>query len=142
MSDKVRHFTLREAEKVLPDVDKRMRAVRDLKEKVQTKIAGWQDALAAAHGDPASLPAADEALVKGQINFLVSQINEQLDAVVKLGGLPKDLDLGLIDFPTRLNGRECYLCWKVGEKRIDYWHGLNEGYQGRKPLKRSAPPPQ
>ena len=53
--------------------------------------------------------------------------------ILSLGGVPKDLDLGLVDFPARLGQREVNLCWKYGEREIKFWHGLDEGYAGRKP---------
>ena len=46
----------------------------------------------------------------------------------------KDLDTGLIDFPTLYKGREVLLCWKLGEERIAYWHGVEEGFRGRKAI--------
>jgi len=65
---------------------------------------------------------------------LTGQVQEGLHEVVELGGVPKDLDLGLVDFPHLRHGREVNLCWRFGEKDIDYWHGLDEGYASRKPL--------
>ncbi len=48
----------------------------------------------------------------------------------------KSLDEGLIDFPSlRSNNEEVYLCWKIGEKSIDYWHPITEGFSGRRPVK-------
>ena len=46
----------------------------------------------------------------------------------------KDLDEGLLDFPARREGEDILLCWKVGEPRVAFWHGLEEGFAGRKPL--------
>ena len=46
----------------------------------------------------------------------------------------KDLDLGLLDFPARLDGREVELCWHVGEEAVAFWHEIGEGYAGRKPI--------
>ena len=54
--------------------------------------------------------------------------------VVKLGGVPKDLATGLVDFPFLLEGEEVNLCWRFGEKKIRFWHGLDEGFAGRKPI--------
>ena len=56
---------------------------------------------------------------------------EELQA---LGVLVKDLDRGLVDFPARRDGEEVLLCWQVGEGEVAYWHGLEEGFAGRKPL--------
>jgi hypothetical protein len=51
-----------------------------------------------------------------------------------LGVLVKDLDRGLVDFPALRDGEEVLLCWHVGEDEVAFWHGLEEGFAGRKPL--------
>jgi len=61
----------------------------------------------------------------------VARCVEQLEA---LGVLVKDLDRGLVDFPALRGGEEVLLCWEVGEDEIAYWHGVDEGFAGRKPL--------
>jgi hypothetical protein len=61
----------------------------------------------------------------------VTRAVEQLDA---LGVLVKDLDEGLVDFPALRDGAEVLLCWKVGEDEVAFWHGVDEGFAGRKPL--------
>ena len=50
------------------------------------------------------------------------------------GALVKDLDVGLVDFPARREGVDVLLCWRLGEDEVGYWHGLDEGFSGRKPL--------
>ena len=50
------------------------------------------------------------------------------------GVLVKDLDKGLVDFPTLFRGEEVYLCWKVDEASIQFWHGTHEGFAGRKAI--------
>jgi len=61
----------------------------------------------------------------------VAHAVEELQA---LGVLVKDLDRGLVDFPALRDGEEVLLCWQVGEAEVAYWHGLEEGFAGRKPL--------
>lgn len=56
--------------------------------------------------------------------------------IEEAGVLIKDLDIGLIDFPCEMDGREVYLCWKLGETSIGFWHNTNEGFAARKPLDR------
>jgi len=58
----------------------------------------------------------------------------RVEAVRALGAEVKDLELGLVDFPSRREGRVVYLCWQVDEPTIAYWHELDAGYQGRQPL--------
>lgn len=57
-----------------------------------------------------------------------------MDEIQALGVLVKDLDTGLVDFPALRGGEEVLLCWQLGEDEIRYWHGLEEGFAGRKEL--------
>lgn len=59
-------------------------------------------------------------------------LKSTLAEVQEIGCLIKDLDIGLIDFPTTFYGTEVYLCWKLGESAIEFWHGVDEGFRGRK----------
>ena len=61
-------------------------------------------------------------------------IQAGIGEILELGGVPKDLAMGLVDFLARVGEREVNLCWRLGEKRIRFWHGLDEGYAARKPL--------
>lgn len=61
-------------------------------------------------------------------------VKEGLEEIESLGGVTKDVSLGLVDFRHLRDGREVNLCWRYGEKRITHWHGLDEGYAARKPL--------
>jgi hypothetical protein len=64
----------------------------------------------------------------------VAAISECVEALDAAGVQVKDMDEGLVDFPARHEGRDVLLCWKVGEPEVAYWHGLDEGFAGRKPL--------
>jgi hypothetical protein len=57
-----------------------------------------------------------------------------LGALQEAGIVVRDIDRGLIDFPTIRDGEEVYLCWELGEDSIDWWHDLEDGYRGRQPL--------
>ncbi len=54
--------------------------------------------------------------------------------VAESGAIVKDLDMGLLDFPHLRDGREVYLCWRLGEERISWWHEVDAGLSGRQPL--------
>jgi hypothetical protein len=64
----------------------------------------------------------------------VAGIARCVSRIHEAGGLVKDLDAGLVDFPARREGVEVLLCWRLGEDEVGYWHGLEEGFSGRKPL--------
>lgn len=72
--------------------------------------------------------------MRERLERLGRRVQEGLNQVMALGGVPKDVDLGLIDFPHMREGRVVNLCWKYGEREIRFWHGLDEGYTGRKSL--------
>ncbi len=65
---------------------------------------------------------------------LADVMKANLEKILATGCLIKDLDIGLLDFPAILDNQEVYLCWKLGEDRIRFYHRQDEGYSGRKPL--------
>jgi len=62
------------------------------------------------------------------------RLKSAVERLQEFGCVIKDLDIGLVDFPTLFRGREVYLCWKMGEPGIRFWHGMDEGFAGRKPI--------
>jgi len=76
----------------------------------------------------------DVRQAKGLFRGYYEALGEELGKVRELGGECKDIDTGLVDFPARIEGVEAFLCWQLGEEQIDYWHGIEEGFAGRKPL--------
>lgn len=72
--------------------------------------------------------------VQERLDEEVAGIARCVARIHEAGGLVKDLDAGLVDFPARREGEEVLLCWRLGEAEIGYWHGLEEGFSGRKPL--------
>jgi hypothetical protein len=65
---------------------------------------------------------------------LSEPIHKTVDSLHAYGVLLKDVERGLIDFPHVRDGREVFLCWQLGEERIEYWHEIESGYAGRKRL--------
>ena len=77
----------------------------------------------------------------GELREVYDQMAVEATAVARcvagiheVGALVKDLDRGLIDFPAQREGEDVLLCWHVGEAEIEYWHGVDEGFSGRKHL--------
>ena len=130
-----RFFTLQQAEKVLPDVASAIREAIFRKEEYQRLESEWQNF---------SQRVAVMGGVRIDRGWMMQQKNgreeaalalkQAIDKVHEYGCLVKDLDIGLIDFPTLFQGEEVYLCWKLGEAGIAFWHGVQEGFRGRKPI--------
>jgi hypothetical protein len=130
-----RFFTLEQAEKVLPDVDSAIRRVMSLKAEYEALQSEWQsfsERLAATGG-----MRVDRARVVEQRHGreqAALALKQAIHKVHEFGCVVKDLEIGLIDFPTFFRGEEVYLCWKLGEAGIRFWHGVHEGFRGRKPI--------
>ncbi len=80
-------------------------------------------------------------LQPSDLRELAEEIQAEADAIAACaelinaaGAQIKSLEEGLLDFPTRRGDDVVLLCWKLGENEIEYWHGLDEGFAGRKPL--------
>jgi hypothetical protein len=67
-------------------------------------------------------------------NRLAGAVRDALDKIQATGCVVKDLEVGLLDFPARINGEAVYLCWRLGEDRIRFYHAQDEGFSGRKPI--------
>jgi hypothetical protein len=65
---------------------------------------------------------------------LKSEIVRLIHRIESFGCVVKDIDLGLVDFPSTRHGEPVFLCWKAGETRITHWHTMDEGFSERKPL--------
>ena len=80
-------------------------------------------------------------LTPGEVRAAAEAVAREADAIAECvrllddeGVQVKDLDEGLLDFPAHRDGEDVLLCWKVGEPKVAFWHGLEEGFAGRKPL--------
>lgn len=62
------------------------------------------------------------------------QVAQTVNQIHELGAIVKDPDEGLVDFPALHDGEEVLLCWRVGEEEVAWWHSLEDGFAGRKPL--------
>jgi hypothetical protein len=72
--------------------------------------------------------------IEDEIEKDIERLNEFADELRRLGVELKDANVGLVDFLTQIDGREVYLCWKLGEGEIAFWHELNAGVGGRQSL--------
>lgn len=130
-----RYFSVADVEALIPELSRIMGRVMSAHVEVneaRQRMQAEQQRIALAGGGVLDRRAwrADTE----RVERLTTEIREGLGKIVELGGAPKDLGLGLVDFLHMRDGREVNLCWKYGEREIQHWHGLDEGYAGRKPL--------
>ena len=71
---------------------------------------------------------------KAEREKAIRRVKDALAEIDSTGVQVKDLDIGLLDFPCKVDGETLLLCWKLGEPTITHWHGTNEGFVGRKPI--------
>jgi len=129
-----RYFTLSEANELLPEVRplaeslvehrRGMREAAERRARLTARIAGNGGDL-----DPQEPGELDE-----QFERESQAVAQAAASLQQLGVLVKDLDTGLVDFPARHGGEDVLLCWQLGEDEIAFWHGVDEGFAGRKPL--------
>ena len=80
------------------------------------------------------VPLAKVGKLRMERNNLEEAIREALERIQSTGCIVKDLEVGLLDFPAHMNGEDVYLCWRLGEDRIRFYHRQDEGFTGRKPI--------
>lgn len=127
-----RHFTREQANDLLAQVRP---LTEQLVEHRAALVAAQSDRrqlalqVAGNGGDVGGASALDEQIAREHAG-----VARCVNSIHELGGVVKDADTGLVDFPARVAGAEAFLCWRLGEDQIAYWHGIDEGFPGRKPL--------
>ncbi len=130
-----RYFSVADVEALIPALTRLMKRVMTANAEAaeaRERLQGEQQRIALAGGGVLDRRAWRADLER--IERLTAEVQQGLGEIVELGGAPKDLGLGLVDFLHLREGREVNLCWKYGEREIRHWHGVDEGYAGRKPL--------
>lgn len=133
-----RTFSLEEAQTLLPVLESLLRTAIKAKKLIEQVDAEFQET---AHrvflNGGTLLNIVRLARRKAQREKAVQQVKDAVAEIDATGVQVKDLDIGLLDFPCRVNGEIILLCWKLGESSITHWHGTDEGFAGRKPIDES-----
>jgi len=130
-----RYFTLAEAERALPHVETALKDIlfhRAEYQKAHEDLENNTKRIRMAGGSRVD-PGAHLAM-RARRDTSAAALKDAADRVEQAGALIKDVDIGLIDFLSHYQGQTVCLCWKLGEDRIGFWHGLEEGFRGRKPI--------
>jgi len=117
-----RRFSLDQANRSLPLVSRIVRDIVNTHERVAQLQARIDE-----------MPAKETALIQQQLDEAMENLQDYVDELGVIGVELKDYETGLIDFPGRHQGRDIYLCWRLGEDKVDHWHELQAGFAGRQP---------
>lgn len=128
-------FTLDEAQSLLPVLESLLKSAIEGKKLAEAIDAEFQEI---AHrvflNGGTFLKIVPLAKRRAERDKAVQTVKDAITEIASIGVQVKDLDMGLLDFPCVVDGQVILLCWKLGEKAITYWHGLEEGFAGRKPI--------
>jgi len=130
-----RLFTLTEAERARTELEPFLVEAMDCRK----KLAGLETDLTAVSARITMMggvivPYEKLATLRAEHQQLGETLKSALSRILETGCIIKDLEVGLLDFPALINNEEVYLCWRLGEDRIRFYHRQDEGFAGRKPL--------
>jgi hypothetical protein len=126
-----RLFTPEQANRMLP-------LVRRIVEDIVQDYARWREQVGVlevvAAGRRGDSPPNEAEKVEEDAQRLAADIERYVTELRELGVDFKGFDQGLVDFPAEIDGRRVYLCWKLGEDAVEYWHEVDAGYAGRQKI--------
>lgn len=129
-------FTVEEASRLIPEMTERLTELQGRQRDILAKEVGI-DALEVLYPSPEEGKMSSEVAREVEIyNEGVNRFYSLIDEIHEKGCLLKDIQMGLVDFYTLYRGKIVYLCWKLGESEIGYWHEVGRGYSYRQPLLR------
>ncbi len=130
-----RTFTLAEAQVLLPVLENLLKKAiegKKLIEQVEQDFEQVSHRIVLSGGCEVDVAAL--AHRKAEKDHASQRVKDALAEIAATGVQVKDIDIGLLDFPCVVEDQVILLCWKLGEKSIEHWHSLEEGFRGRKPI--------
>ena len=122
------HFTLNQANEILPSIIKKFKntiVLRNEVIRIQSDLETNQKY---------TTNFKEYIIKKQELNSAITNFYKSIEELESTGVTIKSLDQGLLDFPSLMFNEEIWLCWKEGETEIKFWHGKDEGFNGRKPI--------
>ena len=130
----MRHFTAEEANGALTEVRPLVERMVEQRRLHVEALERQEELEGHIRGNGGGIPPAELADTAAEVERLARELAKVADEIAALGAEVKDLDEGLIDFPALRRGETVLLCWKLGEDEIRYWHAVEDGFAGRRPL--------
>ena len=130
----MRHFTPEEANAELEHVRPLVEQLVATRQEHAAALERQEELEQKIRGNGGGIPPAELADAAAEVEREARSLARVIDEVTELGVEVKDIDEGLVDFPALREGEPVLLCWKLGEDEIRYWHTLEGGFAGRRPL--------
>ncbi|UJF34447.1 DUF2203 domain-containing protein [Paenibacillus hexagrammi] len=130
----IKYFSLQEANALIPEMDRQLQAIQALKKQFDMKYSELRRSKELHAGIQGSNGEDLFFVQEAELEFIQIEARSLIQSFQLQGVELKDIDTGLIDFPAMIDGEEVLLCWKQGEDAIRYYHGVHDGFAGRKPI--------
>ncbi len=130
-----RWFSVEEANQLIPRLRSRLEKLRELQTDARSRYEEMRDIREVGYRKDGNLVMlTDYQLTKREFDQVVNEANQVLAEINEVGCRVTDVEMGLVDFPARIDDQEVYLCWQMEEAQIGFFHGVDEGYTGRRPI--------
>jgi len=130
----MRHFTPEEANAALEQVRPLVEQLVATRREHALALERQEELEGKIRGNGGGIPPAELAAATAEVDGIARRLARLVDEITSHGAQVKDLDSGLIDFPALHRGETVLLCWQLGEGEIAWWHGVEDGFAGRRPL--------
>jgi hypothetical protein len=129
-----KYFSLQEANELIPMVDQQIKTLQGLKRQFEAKYLELKKLKERSYDTEGGLDNDPFFTLEAELEFLQIEAKSHIQSFQTKGIELKDIDIGLVDFPSMLGDQEILLCWRQGEEHIEYYHTRNDGFSGRKPI--------
>lgn len=130
----MRHFTPEEANAELDQVRPLVERLVATRQEHAAALERQEELEGKIRGNGGGIPPAELASATAEVDGVARRLARLVDEITSHGAQVKDLDTGLIDFPALRHGETVLLCWQLGEDEIAWWHRIEDGFAGRRPL--------
>lgn len=130
----MRHFTPEEANAELAHVRPLVERLVSTRREHAAALERQEELEGKIRGNGGGIPPAELASATAEVDAVARRLARIVDEITSHGAQVKDLDSGLVDFPALHAGETVLLCWQLGEDEIGWWHRVDDGFDGRRPL--------
>jgi hypothetical protein len=129
-----KYFTIEQANALIPILHQEISRLQSLKQDFTYKMQALRQMKESGHSSQHAIDSDPYFMLEAEIEFVQLEAKNYLHTFTQRGVELKDIDLGLVDFPSVLHGTEVLLCWKLGEDKISFYHSRHDGFAGRKQI--------